>query len=97
MHCVWRQSCIALLYLIYKHKYSVVDATKQLSFKYLHIKYAKTGILDFLFETALKKGKFSSSDFLKWINTDYNKQKLKKSFKPYKFYNFIVDKILKRE
>ena len=34
-----------------------LSAAKQLSFKHLHIKYAKTGILDYLFETAIKKGK----------------------------------------
>ena len=50
---------------------------KQLSFKHLHIKYAKTGILDYLFETAIKKGKNSSSDFINWIDNDYNKKQLK--------------------
>jgi protein tyrosine/serine phosphatase len=100
MHCksgADRAGIASCLYLIYKHKYSVLDATKQLSFKYLHIKYAKTGILDYLFETAIKKGKYSSSDFINWIDNDYSNQKLKKSFKPYKLFDFIVEKILKRE
>ena len=100
MHCksgADRAGIAASLYLIYKQKYDVFDAAKQLSFKHLHIKYAKTGILDYLFETAIKKGKNSPHDFIKWINSGYNKNKLKESFKPYKFYSFIVDKVLNRE
>ena len=100
MHCksgADRVGIAASLYLIYKINYQVVEAAKQLSLKHLHIKYAKTGILDYLFETALKNGKNSPSEFIKWIDTEYNKAKLKKSFKPFKLYSFFVDKILKRE
>ena len=100
MHCksgADRVGIASSLYLIYKHNYNVLNAAKQLSFKHLHVKYAKTGILDYLFETALKKGKNSSYDFIQWIDTDYNKNKLKESFKPYKFYSFMIDKVLRRE
>ena len=100
MHCksgADRAGIASCLYLIYKHKYDVNKAAKQLSFRHLHIKYAKTGILDFLFETAIKKGKNSSSDFIKWNDTSYNKKQLKQQFKPLKFYSFVVDKIIKRE
>ena len=100
MHCksgADRAGIASSLYLIYKHKCNVLDASKQLSFKHLHIKYAKTGVLDYLFETAIKKGKTSSSDFIHWIYTDYDKKKLKEAFKPFQLYSFIVDKILRRE
>ena len=100
MHCksgADRVGIASSLYLIYKHKYNVLEASKQLSLKHLHIKYAKTGILDYLFETAIKEGKNSSSDFIHWIYTDYDKNKLKETFKPLQLYSFIVDKILKRE
>ena len=59
MHCksgADRAGIASCLYLIYKQN-MMFYATKQLSFKYLHIKYAKTGILDYLFETAIKKKK----------------------------------------
>lgn len=100
MHCksgADRAGIAACLYLIYKENYDVNMAKKQLSFKYLHIKYAKTGILDYLFETAIKKEIISSRDFLKWIKYEYNKELIKKSFKSYKFYNFLLDKVLRRE
>ena len=88
MHCksgADRAGIAASLYLIYKQKYDVFDAAKQLSLKHLHIKYAKTGILDYLFETAIKKEKNSSHDFIKWINSEYDKNKLKKSLNPLSF------------
>lgn len=101
LHCksgADRAGIASCLYLIYKHKYNVkVALEQQLSLKFLHIKYAKTGILDHLFETAIRKKKISSREFLKWIEIDYNKSELKDSFKIYKFRSFVVDKILKRE
>ncbi|MEC8099852.1 MAG: tyrosine protein phosphatase [Pseudomonadota bacterium] len=100
MHCksgADRAGIASCLYLIYKHNYNVDDALKQLSFKYLHIKYAKTGILDYFFETAINKGKVTSKDFLNWIDADYNKNEIKKSFKSNGVYRFVVDKILNRE
>ncbi|MBF97215.1 MAG: hypothetical protein CFH34_01679 [Alphaproteobacteria bacterium MarineAlpha9_Bin4] len=100
MHCksgADRAGIASCLYLIYKHNYDVNTAYKQLSFKYLHIKYAKTGILDHLFLTAINNKKTTSKEFLRWIDSDYKKDKLKESFKIYKFHSFIVDKILNRE
>ena len=47
MHCksgADRAGLAAALYLIYKQDYSLLNARKQLTFKHLHIKYAKTGI-----------------------------------------------------
>ena len=100
MHCksgADRAGLAACLYLIYKHNFKISDAIRQLSLKHLHIKYAKTGILDYLFETAIKKGKVSSNDFLNWVESEYDKNELKRLFKPYRLYSFIVDKILNRE
>ena len=100
MHCksgADRAGIASCLYLIYKRRYNLQDAKKQLSFKYLHIKFAKTGILYHLFESAIKNKKSSSKDFLQWIKFDYNKDEIKKSFKIYKIYDFFIDKILKRE
>ena len=100
MHCksgADRAGIASCLYLIYKHNYNVNIALKQLSLKFLHIKYAKTGILDHLFETAIKKKKNSSEDFLQWIYNEYNKNNIKKSFKTFKLIDFFLEKIFKRE
>ena len=100
MHCksgADRAGIAACLYLIYKQNYNVDLALQQLSFKFLHIKYAKTGILDHLFETAISQNIISPSEFINWVDKKYNKDKIKHSFKSFKVYNFLVDKIFKRE
>ena len=65
------------LYLIGRRKFTTKKACKQLSLKHLHIKYAKTGILDYFFETAIKNGKNSPTEFIDWVKNEYNQQELK--------------------
>ncbi len=100
MHCksgADRAGIAAALYLISRKKKNLIIAKKQLSFKHLHLKYAKTGILDFFFDSAIKLGVIESKDFFKWMKSDYNKEKLKKEFNYNKFSSFIADSFLKRE
>jgi len=100
MHCksgADRAGLASALYLILKHKYSIEEAKKQLSFKHLHIKYSKTGILDFFFNEVSKNNITNKIQFLDWIKNKYDKKKLKKKFKANSLANLIVDKILKRE
>ena len=86
-----------ILYMIYVEKNNVSDALKQLSFKHLHIKYAKTGILDYFFLELIKKGINNKKDLIFWINNKYDKQTLKNNFKASTFFNFLIDNIIKRE
>ena len=100
MHCksgADRVGLASTLYLINKHKICVEEASKQLSLKHLHIKYAKTGILDYFFEVAIKKGKNLPDDFMLWINNEYNQKKLKSSFKSNSILNLVTEIIFKRE
>ena len=100
MHCksgADRVGLASTLYLINKHKMNVEEASKQLSLKHLHIKYAKTGILDYFFEIAIKKGKNLPDDFMLWIKNEYNQKKLKSSFKSNSIINLVTEIILKRE
>ena len=100
MHCksgADRAGLAAVLYMIYKEKKSVSEALTQLSFKHLHIKYAKTGILDFFFEYAININNNEQMAFINWIKKDYNKTELKKKFVYNNMLSFLVDKLLKRE
>ena len=47
-----------------KKNYSLEEASRELNFKHLHIKYTKTGILDHFFSELIKKGIYKKSDFL---------------------------------
>ena len=100
MHCksgADRVGIAAALYLVFKQNYTIEKAQKQLSLKHLHIKYAKTGILDYFFKEALKSNVANKAELLEWIKNEYNKNKLKKDFKTISFFNIVVDRILKRE
>ena len=100
MHCksgADRAGLMSSLYLIIKNNIPVDEAKKQLSLKYLHIKYAKTGILDEFFEKYLKDNKKNKIKFLDWVKKKYDADKLKSSFKPKKLFDIIITVFLKRE
>ncbi|MFL2683358.1 MAG: fused DSP-PTPase phosphatase/NAD kinase-like protein [Alphaproteobacteria bacterium] len=97
MHCksgADRAGLMSALYLILNEDKSVKEAKNQLSFKYLHLKYAKTGILDAFFESYLKDNK---KPFLKWVKEDYSPEQVKASFKVKKISEIISSYILRRE
>ena len=62
-------------------KLSVAEAKKQLSFKYLHLDFTKTGILDYIFNVFDERLKIESIDFLDWIKKEYNSEILNSSFR----------------
>ena len=100
MHCksgADRAGLAAALYLIYKKNYSLEEASRELSLKHLHIKYTKTGILDHFFSELIKKNICKKSDFLKWLNYDYDKECLKKSFKNNTLLDALINLFLRRE
>ena len=72
---------VSALYLIAQKKLPVVEAKKQLSFKYLHLDFTKTGILDYIFDVFSERLKIEKIDFLDWIKKEYNSDILNSSFK----------------
>ena len=100
MHCksgADRAGLASALYLIYKRNYSLEKARSELSFKHLHIKFSKTGILDHFFKELIKIGITNKSDFLKWVDNNYDKQRLKKKKKNNTFLDVIINFFLRRE
>ena len=98
MHCksgADRAGLMSALYLILNQNEPVDKAKNQLSFKYLHLKHAKTGILDAFFENYLKENKHKP--FLEWVKEDYDPKKVKDSFKVKRLSEIISSYILKRE
>ena len=67
LHCksgADRAGLVSAMYLIVQKKLPVAEAKKQLSFKYLHLDFTKTGILDYIFnvfDERLKIGKYRFS------------------------------------
>ena len=84
MHCksgADRAGLVSAIYLIVQKKLSVVEAKKQLSFKYLHLDFTKTGILDYIFNVFDARLKIENIDFLDWIKKEYNPEILNSSFR----------------
>ena len=91
-----RTGLMASLYLINKG-IDVDEAKKQLSFKYLHIRLAKSGILDHFFESFIEyRKKNNKISFWEWSKKYYNPKELKISFK-INFVRVFFDSLMRRE
>jgi protein tyrosine/serine phosphatase len=84
LHCksgADRAGLVSALYLIVIEKLSVAEAKKQLSFKYLHLDFTKTGILDYIFDVFSERLKIEDIDFCDWLKKEYNANILNSAFK----------------
>ncbi len=84
LHCksgADRAGLISAIYLIVQKKFSVAEAKKQLSFKYLHLDFTKTGILDYIFCVFGERLKIENIDFIDWLKKEYNAEILNSAFR----------------
>lgn len=104
MHCksgADRAGIMSVLYMLLHEKVPFEEAFEQLSFKYLHVKHGKTGMLDFFFQTYADfnqdRAREDWKPFLDWVEEDYDRLEVKAAF--LKDFGKAVqfDKILKRE
>ncbi|KJZ19668.1 tyrosine-protein phosphatase [Loktanella sp. S4079] len=83
MHCksgADRTGLAAAIYLMLFEGQSLEDARKQLSFRYLHIRRTKTGILDHFLDVYAERNAQSPIAIDEWIKTEYDPDALTKSF-----------------
>jgi protein tyrosine/serine phosphatase len=83
LHCksgADRASIAAAFYQIYIHGYSVKQTRDQFSLKYLHLKFTKTGLLDFLMDTYEREGESKGIELRDWITDHYDAESLEKQF-----------------
>ena len=84
LHCksgADRAGLVSALYLIVIKNLSVAEAKKQLSFKFLHLDFTKTGILDYIFDVFSERLKMGDVDFIYWLKKEYKADILNSSFK----------------
>ncbi|MGB0545971.1 MAG: tyrosine-protein phosphatase, partial [Paracoccaceae bacterium] len=84
LHCksgADRAGLVSALYLLAERKQTVSEAKKQLSFKYLHLDFTKTGILDYIFDVFSARLEIGNIDFLDWLKTEYTVEILNSAFK----------------
>lgn len=99
MHCksgADRAGLMAALYLLIHRKRPVAEAMKQLSFRYLHVRQAKTGILDSFFE-AYAPYEAKGMAFFDWVDNVYDPKRLHDDFMARPWAEKLVDGILRRE
>lgn len=92
-----RAGFMAALYLLVAEGRSADEALQQLSPRYGHFRFAKTGILDAFIEMYRDEGEKRGQSFLDWVENDYDPEKLKRAFKTGVVSDLVVDKILHRE
>ncbi|WP_298222939.1 tyrosine-protein phosphatase [Acidocella sp.] len=90
-----RAGLVAGLYILINGG-SAAEAAKQLSLRFGHIKYSKTGILDAFFKLYQAAGE-GKKPFLEWVRDDYNDAELKAAFKAGRLAEFINSKVFRRE
>ncbi len=100
MHCksgADRAGLAAALFLILHEGVPVREAARQLSPRFGHWRFAKTGILDAFFARYLVEGESRGQDFLDWVEHDYDPEQLMHEFRPSLWSDLMVDRIIRRE
>ncbi len=100
LHCksgADRAGFAAALYLILHEGRPVAEAARQLSPRFGHFRFAKTGILDAFFESYLAQGERRGLSFLEWVETVYDPEALQREFRAGFWSDMLVDRLLKRE
>jgi protein tyrosine/serine phosphatase len=100
LHCksgADRAGFVAALYLVVHEGRPVAEALRQLSLRFGHFRFAKTGILDAFFERYRIEGEAKGTPFLTWVETVYDPVALEREFRPSFWSDMVVDRIMRRE
>ena len=92
-----RAGIMCALYMLIYEKEKPEIANKQLSWKYLHVKWAKPGVLDSFVKEYGVEYKKSKQKFMDWVKKKYDPIMLEKNFRSIWWVNRLVDDIFKRE
>lgn len=100
MHCKSgsdRAGLMSVLYMHFRQRQPIRQAMEQLSWRYLHIREGKTGVLDHLFDTYLREGEPRGLTFMEWAERDYDRVALKAGFLRTWKSRMNLDQLLRRE
>ena len=100
LHCksgADRAGFAAALYLMLHEGRPVADATRQLSVRYGHFRFAKTGILDAFLDRYRIEGEARGLSFLEWVEQVYDPEALGREFRAGLWSGILVDRVMRRE
>lgn len=92
-----RSGLIAAVVLLMQDPPQFEQAKAQLSWKYLHSRTARTGILDAFVHAYEAHYANDPIPFVEWIEHHYDRKALIRSFTPQGFSSWLVEKVLRRE
>ena len=75
----------------------MTQALRQLSFRFGHLRFAQTGILDAFFARYRHEGEAKGIPFLEWVERSYDPEALMRDFRPSFWSDVVLDRILRRE
>ncbi len=100
MHCksgADRAGFAAALYLLLQRDQPAAVAQEQLSWRYLHLRGAATGVLHFLLERYAADTAATPMAFRDWVATRYDPEALMAEYRSGGAADFLVDRVLGRE
>lgn len=101
MHCKSGADRTGIMGVLYRHFHmgdTIEEAIEQLSFKYLHVRHGKTGMLDFFFADYLRyKADHPEISFEDWVKGPYDPADVKSRFMSHWTGNVITEWLLRRE
>ncbi len=101
MHCksgADRAGVMGVLYAHFRLGLTIREAVRQLSFRYLHVRHGKTGVLDYVFERYLLEAEPKGISFLDWVESDaYDPKRIKADFQANWWGTLLTERMLRRE
>ncbi len=100
MHCksgADRAGFAAALYLMLRRDLPASEAQRQLSWRYLHLRGAATGVLHFLLDRYAADTAEEPMSFRAWVATRYDADALMRAYRSGGVADFVVEKVLRRE
>lgn len=105
MHCksgADRAGLMAALFLVLHEGRPVEEALRQLSWRFGHIRQARTGVLDYFFQSYLDYRQAhlfaaEKTDFMAWVENVYDADETLKAFQARSKFGGIIDFIMRRE
>ncbi len=92
-----RAGLFAALFLLITKEAPVAEARKQLSLRFGHFRFAKTGILDAFLDAYEEGGEAKGLSFLDWVERGYEPASLTERFRPRFWSAMLADRIIRRE
>lgn len=100
MHCksgADRAGMGSALFVLLRMGGSADDAIRQLHWRFGHLRFAKTGVLDAFLQCFKQEGEAEGLSFLDWAETRYDREKIIREFRSSYWGDVLTDRLLRRE